>query len=362
MISELSEKKKQKEKEMSTSKRNSLCSKTGKSPTLNTKRTCSAMCKKFTVNPIRFYSKLPPAIELESLRLDSTYVSNYRNFTESYMNCSLQSVTKNDFVSSFKYDDNVLITDPLNFEVGEILLKMNNSMEDLRSMPKKAFNGSKRQKTSELLSSAVASEAEANGVDSETVRARKLSALKDAYQTILEVIGEDPTREGLLKTPLRAAKALLFLTKGYADTAQELVNGAIFEEDAEELVVVRDIDFSSICEHHLVPFRGKVHIGYIPNGKVLGLSKFVRLVDLHARRLQVQERLTKQIANSIVEVLDPKGVAVTIQAEHMCMVMRGVEKSGSSTVTSCLLGDLKTDKSLRQEFFNTIPVNLHFQH
>jgi len=229
--------------------------------------------------------------------------------------------------------------------------------------PKKAFNGSKRQKTSEALSPAAsAEEAEANGVEECTCeRTRKLNALKDAYQTILEVIGEDPAREGLLKTPMRAAKALLFLTKGYDDSAQALVNGAIFEEEADELVVVRDIDFSSICEHHLVPFRGKVHIGYIPNGKVLGLSKFVRLVDLHARRLQVQERLTKQIANSIVEVLDPKGVAVTIQAEHMCMVMRGVEKSGASTVTSCLLGDLKTDKSLRQEFFNQIPVNLHFR-
>jgi len=228
--------------------------------------------------------------------------------------------------------------------------------------PKKAFVGPKRQKTSETASPANVEDVEANGVlDSSCERTRKLNALKEAYQTILEVIGEDPAREGLLKTPMRAAKALLFLTKGYDDSAQALVNGAIFEEEADELVVVRDIDFSSICEHNLVPFRGKVHIGYIPNGKVLGLSKFVRLVDLYARRLQVQERLTKQIANSIVEVLDPKGVAVTIQAEHMCMVMRGVEKAGSSTVTSCLLGDLKTDNSLRQEFFNQIPVNLHFR-
>lgn len=227
---------------------------------------------------------------------------------------------------------------------------------------KKTFNGSKKQKTSELLplsrNLSAEEEEEPNG-DSE--RTRKLNALKNAYQTILEIIGEDPNRDGLLATPLRAAKALLFFTKGYGETAQGLVNGAIFEEDADELVVVRDIDFSSTCEHHLVPFRGKVHIGYIPNGKVLGLSKFVRLVELHARRLQVQERLTKQIASSIVEVLDAKGVAVTVQAEHMCMVMRGVEKAGSSTVTSCLLGDLKTDQSLRQEFFNQIPVNLHFR-
>jgi len=245
--------------------------------------------------------------------------------------------------------------------------------------PKKALNGSKRQKvsaSSKLLETVEANgqkqeedeedepqqqQQQVEGEDHAAARSRKLKSLTEAYTTILEVIGEDPSREGLVKTPLRAAKALLYLTKGYQDTAQELVNGAIFAEEADELVVVRDIDFSSMCEHHLVPFRGKVHVGYIPNGKVLGLSKFVRLVDLHARRLQVQERLTKQIANSIVEVLQPKGVAVTIQAEHMCMVMRGVEKSGSSTVTSCLLGDLKNDKSLRQEFFNQIPVNLHFR-
>jgi len=193
-------------------------------------------------------------------------------------------------------------------------------------------------------------------------RARKLHQLEAAFQTILEVIGEDPSREGLLKTPHRAAQSMLFLTKGYHQTAENLVNGAIFTEDANELVVVRDIDFSSLCEHHMVPFRGKVHIGYIPNGKVLGLSKFVRLVDLHARRLQVQERLTKDIAECIQEVLSPKGVAVCVQAEHMCMVMRGVEKSGSSTITSCLLGSLKEDKCLRQEFFHQIPVSQPLRH
>lgn len=217
-------------------------------------------------------------------------------------------------------------------------------------------SGEEEEEEEELLEAASVQDAAATAK-----RNKKLKALTTAYKSILEVIGEDPDREGLVKTPLRAAKALLFLTKGYEATAKELVNGAVFAEDAEELVVVRDIDFSSMCEHHLVPFRGKVHIGYIPNGKVLGLSKFVRLVDLHARRLQVQERLTKQIANSIVEVLNPKGVAVTMQAEHMCMVMRGVEKAGASTVTSCLLGELKTDNSLRQEFFNQIPVNLHFR-
>jgi len=193
-------------------------------------------------------------------------------------------------------------------------------------------------------------------------RARKIRVIEDAVKTIIEALGEDPLREGLLKTPHRAAQCLLFLTKGYHQTAENLVNGAVFTEDTDELVVVRDIDFSSLCEHHMVPFRGKVHIGYVPNGKVLGLSKFVRLVDLFARRLQVQERLTKQIAESIQQVLSPKGVAVAIQAEHMCMVMRGVEKPGSSTITSCLLGQLREDKSLRQEFFSQIPLSQSLRH
>jgi GTP cyclohydrolase I len=179
---------------------------------------------------------------------------------------------------------------------------------------------------------------------------RKLQRLADAYKTILECVGEDPEREGLVKTPMRAAKAMMFLTQGYQQSTAEIVNKAVFTEDADGLVVVRDIDFSSLCEHHLVPFKGRVHIGYIPNGKVLGLSKFVRITNVFARRLQVQERLTKQIADAIAEELAPLGVAVMIESEHLCMVMRGVEKSGSSTVSTSYLGEFKTDRHLRQEF------------
>jgi GTP cyclohydrolase I len=178
----------------------------------------------------------------------------------------------------------------------------------------------------------------------------KLQRLADAYKTILECVGEDPEREGLVKTPMRAAKAMMFLTQGYQQSTAEIVNKAVFAEDADGLVVVRDIDFSSLCEHHLVPFKGKVHIGYIPNGKVLGLSKFVRITNVFARRLQVQERLTKQIADAIAEELAPLGVAVMIESEHLCMVMRGVEKSGSSTVSTCYLGEFKESRHLRQEF------------
>jgi GTP cyclohydrolase I len=178
----------------------------------------------------------------------------------------------------------------------------------------------------------------------------KLQRLAEAYKTILECVGEDPEREGLIKTPMRAAKTMMFLTQGYQQSAAEISNGAVFTEDADGLVVVRDIEFSSLCEHHLVPFKGRVHIGYIPNGKVLGLSKFVRITNVFARRLQIQERLTKQIAEAIAEELAPLGVAVMIESEHLCMVMRGVEKSGSSTVSTCYLGEFKTGRHLRQEF------------
>ncbi|TMW67969.1 hypothetical protein Poli38472_007641 [Pythium oligandrum] len=182
----------------------------------------------------------------------------------------------------------------------------------------------------------------------------KIQKMADAVRVLLECIGEDPEREGLLKTPERMAKALLFNTKGYAQSLEEVLNEAVFEEDHDEMVIVRDIDLYSMCEHHMVPFTGKVHIGYIPNGKVLGLSKLARISEVFSRRLQVQERLTKQIANAIMGVIQPKGVAVVIEATHMCMVMRGVEKSGASTVTSSVLGCFKSDPRTRSEFMSHI--------
>ncbi|XP_063338882.1 GTP cyclohydrolase 2 [Pelmatolapia mariae] len=178
----------------------------------------------------------------------------------------------------------------------------------------------------------------------------RLPALEAAYTDILRHLGEDTDREGLLRTPLRAAKAIQFLTKGYHETIDDILNNAIFDEDHEEMVIVKDIDMFSLCEHHMVPFFGKVHIGYIPNKKVVGLSKLARIVEIFSRRLQVQERLTKQIATGISEALQPKGVAVVIEAAHMCMVMRGVQKMNSRTVTSAMLGVYLEDPKTREEF------------
>ncbi|HUU44735.1 MAG TPA: GTP cyclohydrolase I FolE [Acidobacteriota bacterium] len=179
-------------------------------------------------------------------------------------------------------------------------------------------------------------------------------SLPDTIRTLLEEIGEDPTREGLVKTPERVAEALAFLTRGYRERLEDVINGATFVEDYREMVILRDIDFFSLCEHHLLPFFGKCHVAYIPNRKILGLSKLARVVDLFARRLQVQERLTKQIADTIASVLDPLGVGVVMEAEHLCMQMRGIEKQNSVAVTSTLLGVFRDRPETRAEFFDLI--------
>lgn len=178
--------------------------------------------------------------------------------------------------------------------------------------------------------------------------------MQEHFKKIIEALGEDPQREGLRDTPKRAAKAMEFLTQGYHQSIDKIVNNALFQSDNEEMILVKNIELYSLCEHHLLPFIGKCHVAYIPQGKILGLSKVARIVDMHARRLQVQENLTKAIAETILEVTGASGVGVVIEAKHLCMMMRGVEKQNSTMSTSVMLGTLREDARTRAEFLSLI--------
>lgn len=178
--------------------------------------------------------------------------------------------------------------------------------------------------------------------------------IEEQIRQILTDIGEDPDREGLLKTPERVRRSLEYLTRGYKQDVNSVIHGAIFNEDCDDMIIVRDIEFYSMCEHHLLPFFGKCHIGYIPQGKVFGVSKLARLVDVFARRLQIQERMTKQIAGQIMESVMPEGVGVVVEAQHLCMLMRGVQKQNSTMMTSCMLGSFRREQATRLEFLNLI--------
>jgi GTP cyclohydrolase I len=181
-----------------------------------------------------------------------------------------------------------------------------------------------------------------------------VSPFEASYQEIIRGIGEDPEREGLIKTPHRAAEAMKFLTKGYAQDVDVLLNDAVFSETYDDMVVVKGTEFYSLCEHHLLPFFGRVHVGYIPDGKIIGLSKIPRLIEMYARRLQVQERLTKEIAEALETALHPKGVAVVVEGMHMCMMMRGVEKQNATMITSHMMGTFRNDRATRQEFMSLV--------
>ncbi len=178
--------------------------------------------------------------------------------------------------------------------------------------------------------------------------------IEPAVSTMLTELGEDPEREGLLKTPARVARSMRFLTQGYDQNPAEIIGEALFTEDYEEMIVMKDIDFYSLCEHHLLPFFGKAHVAYIPAGRIVGISKIARLVEVFSRRLQVQERLTKQVAQTMMEQLRPEGVAVVVEAEHLCMRMRGVEKQNSMVVSSAVLGVFRTNQETREEFMSLV--------
>ncbi len=183
--------------------------------------------------------------------------------------------------------------------------------------------------------------------------------MDDLIRQMLVQLGEDPERDGLRRTPHRVAEAWKFLTKGYQEDPNEVINGAIFEEDHDEMVLCKDIDFFSVCEHHMIPFFGWAHIAYIPRKRVVGLSKLARITEIYARRLQVQERMTRQIAQTLMEHLNPHGVAVVLEATHLCMVMRGVEKANAITVTSSMLGEFKDNPATRAEFFSIVGTRGH---
>lgn len=188
--------------------------------------------------------------------------------------------------------------------------------------------------------------------------ADRMEILKDSYQILIEQVGEDPSREGLIKTPERAAKAMQFLTQGYGQDPAAILRSAMFKEDYSEMVLVKDIEVYSMCEHHMLPFFGKAHIAYIPDGYIVGLSKIPRIVDVFARRLQVQERLTMEVLECIQDTLNPLGAAIVVEAQHMCMMMRGVEKQNSATITSAFTGVFRNE-STRMEFLSLVEKRLH---
>lgn len=182
----------------------------------------------------------------------------------------------------------------------------------------------------------------------------QINLMADRYRDIITALGEDGNREGLVDTPRRAAKAMHFITQGYRQNLDELINNAVFNSDTDEMVIVRNIELYSLCEHHMLPFIGKAHVAYIPNGKVLGLSKIARIVDYFARRLQIQEVLTKQVASCVDDAIEAQGVGVVIEAQHMCMMMRGVQKQNSIMTTSCMLGNFRKQAQTRDEFLRLI--------
>ena len=178
--------------------------------------------------------------------------------------------------------------------------------------------------------------------------------MRNEFKKLIQLIGEDPSREGLVKTPERAAKALEFLTQGYSQSLDKIVNKAVFESDSDEMVIVKNIELYSMCEHHMLPFIGQCHVAYLPHGKVIGLSKIARIVDMYARRLQIQENLTKQIADAVLQVTEGQGVGVVVESRHLCMMMRGVEKQNSTMTTSVMLGRFKKDINTRNEFLSLL--------